>query len=480
MPNVVDLASIANETFDLVIIGSGFGSSFYLHQILEQKASSRILVLEWGKHRTHDWQIEQDRHGDVRPGETFTSRSDKPWNFTIGLGGGTNCWFAQTPRFHPNDFTLKSACGVAVDWPISYDELEPDYLAAETIMSVSGDPRMAGMFPRSAPFPQPPHRLTAPDRMMAEAQPDRHFAMPTARARVATDTRSACCASFRCSLCPVDAKFTLNNGLIGIYSDPAVRLALDARVVRLDADNSTVRSAVIEMGGKEVRVRGDRFVLGANAIHSPAILHRSGMAGGLTGVGLHESYGCHVEALLDGVDNFDGSTITTGLNYGLYDGPHRSNMGAALVYFDNRWTHGLRAIPKRWRQTLPLMIVTEELSEDRNTVTVDANGTPVVTYAGPSEYAVLGQKRALDKLPELLAPLPVEKIVFKSQRPTESHLQGTLRMGRDPRTSVIDAGQVHHRWRNLTVVGTSVFPTCSAANPSLTAAALSLRAARLA
>lgn len=480
MPNFVDPASIANQAYDLVIVGSGFGSSFYLRRILERKASARILVLEWGKHRPHEWQIEQDRHSDIDPETTYASDSDKPWNFTIGLGGGTNCWFAQTPRFHPADFALRSRYGVGADWPVQYDELEPHYVAAERIMSISGDPRMATMFPRSAPFPQPPHRMTAPDRLMAAAQPGSHFAMPTARARVATEGRSQCCASFRCTLCPVDAKFTLNNGLIDIFDDPAVTLALDAKVLRFEGAGNAVRSAVVEVGGKEIRVTGDRFVLGANAIHSPAILQRSDMADALTGAGLHESYGCHVEVMLDGLDNFDGSTITTGLNYGLYDGDHRRDSGAALVYFDNRWTHGLRAAPKRWRQTLPLMIVTEELVEDRNKVTVDAGGVPIVTFAGVSDYAKRGQQRAIDALPKLLAPLPVEDIVFRSQRPTESHLQGTLRMGADPRTSVVDAGMVHHRWRNLTVVGTSVFPTCSAANPSLTAAALSLRAASLA
>lgn len=480
MPNLVDPAGLAGQAFDLVVIGSGFGSSFYLQRLLERGGSARVLVLEWGKHRPHDWQIEQKRHSDIHPAGTYTSTSDKPWNFTIGLGGGTNCWYAQTPRFHPADFELRSRYGVGADWPLRYDELEPHYVAAETIMSVSGDPRMASMFPRSAPYPQPPHRMTSPDRLMAKAQPGHHFAMPTARARVSTPQRSACCASFRCSLCPVDAKFTLNNGLMDLYSNEAVQLALDAKVVRLEGSGGAVRSAIVEVGGKEVRVSGDRFVLGANAIHSPAILQRSGMGGGLTGVGLHESYGCHVEVLLDGLDNFDGSTITTGLNFGLYDGDHRSKTGAALVYFENRWKHGLRAIPGRWRQTLPLMIVTEELPEDRNTVTIDEGGAPVVTYAGPSDYAVLGQRRAFDKLPELLKPLPVEDIIFRSQRATESHLQGTLRMGTDPRTSVIDGKQVHHRWRNLTVVGTSVFPTCSAANPSLTAAALSLRAADLA
>jgi choline dehydrogenase-like flavoprotein len=480
MPDPVDPSSLADQSFDLIIVGSGFGSAFYLSRILERKASARILVLEWGKHHPHDWQIGQDRHSDIDHRSTYATDSSKPWNFTVALGGGTNCWFAQTPRFHPADFALRSRYGVGADWPIRYDDLEPFYVDAERIMSVSGDPNMASMFPRSAPFPQPPHRMTAPDRLMAAAQPGQHFAMPTARARVATAGRSQCCASFRCTLCPVDAKFTLNNGLLHIFSDEAVTLALDAQVLRFEGAGNTVSSAVIDVAGKEVRVRGDRFVLGANAIHSPAILQRSDMATPLTGAGLHESSGCNVEVLLDGLDNFDGSTITTGLNFGLYDGEHRREAGAALVYFDNRWTHGLRPEPGRWRETLPLMIVVEEAVEDHNRVTTDRNGVVIVEYKGVSEYAKKGQKRAIDALPDLLRPLPVESIHYRSERRTESHLQGTLRMGTDPRTSVIDAAQVHHRWRNLTVVGSSVFPTCSAANPSLTVAALSLRAASLA
>lgn len=480
MPNLADPAALSGDHFDLVVIGSGFGSSFYLHRMLARGAAKRILVIEWGKHHPYDWQIEHDRNTEVDPGTTYRSASAKPWNFTIGLGGGTNCWFAQTPRFHPNDFKLRSTYGVGADWPISYDELEPYYAAAETIMSISGDERMAAVLPRSTPFPQPPHRMTAPDRLMAAAQPRQHFTMPTARARVATPQRAACCASLRCMLCPANAKFTLNNGLIDLFDHPAVSLALESQVVRLETTGSAVQSAVVRSGNREFRISADRFVLGANAIHSPAILLRSDMSHGPTGLGLHESYGCHVEALLEGLDNFDGSTITTGLNYGLYDGPHRRDAGAALVYFDNRWKHGLRAIPGRWRQTLPLMLVTEDLLEDANAVSVDGGGMPIVSYKGPADYALRGQQRALEKLPELLGPLPVEEIVFHSQRPTESHLQGTLRMGQDARTSVVDPAMVHHRWRNLTVVGTSVFPTCSAANPSLTAAALSLRAADLA
>lgn len=480
MVRSVNIAELAGAAYDVVIIGSGFGSSFYLHQLLERDPSARILVLEWGQHRSHDQQIAENRNTDIDPQDTFRTAADKVWDFTIGLGGGTNCWYAQTPRFHPSDFRLRSLYGVGQDWPVDYAELEPFYAKAEAIMAISGDPRMAAVLPRSTPFPQPPHRMSAPDRLMAEAQPDRHFAMPTARARLATDQRSACCASFRCRLCPVDAKFTLNNGLLHLYEHPSVDLALGAKVTRLETRGNVVVGAVVESGGREVRVAGDRFVLGANAIHSPAILHRSGMADAMTGAGLNESYGCNVEVLLDGLDNFDGSTITTGLNYGLYDGDHRKEAGAALAYFDNRWTHGLRTEPGRLRQTLPVMIVVEEAVENASRVAVDAAGNVVVSYPGTSAYARRGQERALAKLPELLAPLPVEDIVWRSQRPTESHLQGTLRMGSDPAHSVVDAGLVHHRYRNLTVVGTATFPTCGIANPSLTAAALSLRAASLA
>ncbi|AZB57574.1 GMC family oxidoreductase [Cereibacter sphaeroides] len=480
--NLMNLAppeSVAGEHFDVIIVGSGFGSSFFLHRLLRQPGR-RVLVLEWGRHSTHDWQLEEGRNSPVTDSDTYATNSEKPWNFTIGFGGGTNCWFAQTPRLHPADFRLGSDHGVAQDWPVSYDDLEPYWCEAEEIMAVSGDPDMAQVMPRSRPFPQPPHVMPDPDRLMKAARPDSHFVMPTARARIATETRAACCASLRCQICPADAKFTANNSLVPLYETPGVTLCLETEVRRFEAAGSSISAAVIRgPDGREHKVTGDLFVLGANAIHSPAILLRSDLGGGLTGVGLHESYGWSMEAWLDGVDNFGGSTITTGLDFGLYDGPHRKDRGAALVYFENRWSHGMRLGAERMRQTLPLVIVTEDLPEDRNRVTLDGEGRAFIDYHGPSDYALRGMERAKAALPELLAPLPVEKILDHGIRETESHLQGTLRMGSDPASSVVDAGLVHHRLRNLVVVGTSTFPTCSAANPSLTAAALSLRAADL-
>ncbi|HCL76618.1 MAG TPA: 2-keto-gluconate dehydrogenase, partial [Pseudomonas sp.] len=227
-------------------------------------------------------------------------------------------------------------------------------------------------------------------------------------------------------------------------------------------------------------VRGDLFVLGANAIQSPAILLRSGIDDGETGMGLHEQVGANVEVYLDGLGNFDGSTITTGLNYSLYDGDFRKEHSACLVYFENRWPYGLRPERGRWNETLPLMVVGEDLPNIENRVIVDPEtGDAIIDYRGEADYGMKGVRFGLDNLEKLLAPLPVESIHFREWRLTESHVQGTLRMGQADDGSVVDGQMLHHRMRNLVVVGTSTYPSCSPANPSLTAAALSLRAADL-
>lgn len=471
---------MAPERFDVVVVGSGFGSLFFVEGYLSKRPAARILMLERGTFASHAWQLEHGRNSALAHTSTFrTDAANKVWNFTIGVGGGTNCWYGQTPRFHPSDFKMRSRYGVAQDWPLDYDELEPHYLAAEIKMSVAGSAEMAAILPRSAPFPQPPHQPTAVDAIMRKAQPEFHFPIATARASVATEGRPPCCASARCNLCPVNAKFTFENGFANLRELPNVEIRTDCEVTHFDHAGGVARAAVYRQGGKEHRVTGELFVLGANAIHSPAILLRSGIDHPLTGVGIHEQFGYSLDVQLDGLDSLDGGTITTALNYSLYDGPFREHYGGALIYFENRWPHGLRKEYGRWRQLAPLVVVVEDLPQDSNRVVLDSDGMPKVLHADVSEYARRGVRESLKNIEKVLQPLPVERIEFKGMRETESHIQGSLRMGNDRATSVVDASQVHHDVRNLVVVGSSVFPSGPNANPSLSVAALSLRSAAL-
>jgi choline dehydrogenase-like flavoprotein len=57
------------------------------------------------------------------------------------------------------------------------------------------------------------------------------------------------------------------------------------------------------------------------------------------------------------------------------------------------------------------------------------------------------------------------------------HVAGTYRMGSDPKTSVVNSDQRSWDHDNLFLVGSGVFPTIATGNPTLTIAALSLRAA---
>ncbi len=464
-------------SYDLVVVGSGFGSLFFTYKALLLNPKLRVLMLERGPLRTYEEQIAAGRNSDIEAESTFTNLSNKVWNFTIGFGGGTNCWFGQAPRMHPTDFMTKTLYGKGEDWPFTYDDLEKYYCEAEDIIQVAGPDDLVSLFPRSKPYPQPPHRLSTIDEMMKRAQPESHFAAPAGRATVATKTRNPCCATNRCWLCPVNAKFTAFNGFPELLDNPALSIVTEARVTRLHVENNTVRRAYFSTSEGEREVRGELFVMGANAIHAPVILLRSGLDTPLTGVGLDEAVSLDFEVLLDGVDNFDGGTITTGTNFALCFGDFRKDHGGAMIYFHNYWREGLRREYGRWRQTLSLVAVIEDLPSNESRITVGRDDVPWVRFAGFSDYALGAVEFVRAKLPDVLSPLPVEAIIDRGLTPTHAHLQSTLRLGRTIEDLVVDSSQIHHKARNLVVVGTSVVPTCPAAAPSLLAAALSLRAA---
>ncbi len=467
---------MALESYDLVLVGTGFASSFFLQGYLKRAAANaRVLVLERGPRRSHAWQL---ANRDQMPGlaeSTFTNRSEKPWLHSPIFGGGSNCWWGCTPRLLPNDFRLRSAYGVGADWPVQYDELETFYQEAEEVMAVSGPTESP--FPRSRPYSQPAHRLSDPDRLLQKAYEGRFFAMPSARARSPTAHRPPCCATGVCNLCPVDAKFTVLNELGHLYSDPRVNLLQDATVERVEHAAGLASAVEFRHEGMVKQARGERIALGANALFNPHVLLRSGLAHPRLGSGLHEQVSASVTVDLGGVDNFQGSTSLTGHGYMLYDGPHRAQHAACLMETSNQ--PKLRGERARWRQRMEIKFLFEDLPSEGNRVTAEDPhpDRPTVRWQGHSDYAQRGMDALEAALEGLLAPLPVERVVSRVAHPTEGHILGTTVMGNDPRESIVDRNLVHHRLRNLLVLGGSTFPTSSPANPTLTIAALSLWAA---
>jgi choline dehydrogenase-like flavoprotein len=475
------------ESFDLIVVGTGFAGSFFLHRYLQRFGEGRrILVLERGTRKSHAWRIQSGRQADLDSKATFVNDTPKKhWQFQVTFGGSSNCWWACTPRFMPSDFRTRSEYGVALDWPLSYDDLEESYCDAEDILAVSG-PEITP-YPRSRPYPLPPHYMTDPEKVLQKAFGSQFISMPSARWSMhpRSPARAQCRALGRCTFCPIDAKFTIENSLSHLYETPGVDLRLQRRALSVDVESSVARGVtyIDETTGKVHTAQADLVVLGANAIFNPFLLLQSGIERPLLGRRLGEQTSTHVQVNLKGIESYQGSTSLTGHGYMLHDGEHRSDSAGVLLETSN--VPRFRVEQNRWREVMFIKCIVETLPDENNLVGVrkEAGGDDLIDAVPFTRYGSIGAytERAFDRLPgdleRVLTPLPVEDIQIIGRSVTEAHIAGSTVMGNDPETSVLDRNLAVHGIPNLLVLGSSAFVTCPPANPTLTLSALALWAA---
>lgn len=139
---------------------------------------------------------------------------------------------------------------------------------------------------------------------------------------------------------------------------------------------------------------------------------------------------------------------------------------------------------------LSLSMVGEDAPQLTNRVDLDPSvrdvfGRPVarVTYRNHAfELAV--RRFYVPHMRRVLENAGLERIftqpcdAFFGDPPLSRHLMGTLRMGTDPATSVVDAGGRFHGVENLWACDGSVFPTSSGFNPTMTIIAVAAKIAR--
>lgn len=485
---------------DLAVVGAGVAGLLVARAALA--AGRRVVVLERGGLVSH---AEQLRTGSYRadvPGaepniETAPGSLRYPWDFVYGVGGSLLHWPGATPRFNENDFRMRSQYGVMRDWPLSLDELEPWYLRAERALGVAGAPRDPGG------TDLPPHPFSPLDRTIAPLLAP-YRPLPQARPTRAIGDRPACCASARCELCPVDARFSPLNGLRDVLDHAGLTLMTEsvAARIRLARDGRTARALECRNARNErFDVRAARFVLAAGGFENPGLLLRSEIARPDTGRFLYDHQHWTLLARVrrpTGVGR--GSSLATGLSHAFADGPFRRRRSAALMSAYNPGismtetlvdelasgrsgrTARRRAI-EEWRHTIPLDILFEDVPLAQRRVTLatsrDSFGLPrlAVAYASPTRYESTAVRAVADEVERRLAPLGVVSVKL-AKGPAGGHSLGTCRMGEGDE-GVVDRDLRHLDVRNLFVVGGSAFPTYSAAHPTLTLCALAIRLGEL-
>ena len=137
---------MANEKVDVVIVGAGASGSVYAAALA--KAGKKVVLLDNGP----DWQLQDLISSEfwgrrIRPaGAPVLLDGKNPFGYAgqagWGVGGAALHYFANFPRFLPNDYKIKSEHGRAHDWPISYQDVAPFYDKVAAEIGVAG--RQAG------------------------------------------------------------------------------------------------------------------------------------------------------------------------------------------------------------------------------------------------------------------------------------------------------------------------------------------------
>ncbi len=228
-------------------------------------------------------------------------------NVPVGPGGGTSQWDAKTPRFWDIDFSKASSLGPVegadiIDWPFTYEEIEPYYEVAEQLLGVAGDIEAihatpAGIHaPHRRPLPMPPGVPMFASLRLADGATAvglRPIPFPEAVNSTAFDGRPACISCGHCSGfgCPVQDRGGGLQPLRRALRTGRAELRDRAMVTRIDHDGSRATSITwVDDQGREHTEGADFVVVGGNPIESVRLVLRSEVPDPNDLVGRHLMY----------------------------------------------------------------------------------------------------------------------------------------------------------------------------------------------
>jgi choline dehydrogenase-like flavoprotein len=512
-----------DKHYDVIIIGTGAGGGTLAYALAS--TGKNILILERGDYVRREKANWDSRSVNVeakyQTKEEWRDKNDNPLHphTNYYVGGNTKFYGAALFRFRREDFgEIRHFGGISPLWPISYDDLEPYYLQAERIYHVHGERGEDPTEPfASGPYPHPP--ISHEPRIQAlsddfERLGLRPFHTPLGLQINEQNPPASKC--IRCDTCDgypclVDAKSDAQVLCI----DPALRfpnvtLQTNTYVERLETSPSgrEVSHVIAKQNGATITYSADLVVVSCGAINSAALLLRSasdkhprGLANSSDVVGRH--YMGHVNSVMLALSKCPNPTLyqkTLAVN-DFYFGSKEWNYPMGHFSFVAKLdgvalSAGAPAIAPGWtldlmaKHSLSFWLTSEDLPDPNNRVTVDRDGRIVLQYTPNNEEA---HRRLIAELKDLMQQqtkcdihghschqgLFARNLFIGERIPLAgvAHQNGTIRFGRDPKTSALNVHCQAHDVDNLFVVDGSFFPSSAAVNPALTIMANALRVA---
>ena len=450
----------------------------------------------------------------------------KPFDWIRGyqVGGKSLLWARWTQRWSDLDFEANAKDGVGVDWPIRYKDIAPWYSYVEKFVGISGNRDGIPHLP-DGEF-QPPMEMTCVEKhfknVVESSYPNRHVIISrTANLTKGLNGRGPCQFRDRCSRgCPFAGYFSsVSASLPAANATGNMSLQPFSVVHSIIYDPDKKRATgvrVIDANTKEMTEYYAKIVfVNAGTINSTLILLNSTSTAFPNGFGnsndvlgrylMDHNYRVHMGGQHDGFqDQYHYGKRPTGIyiarfrnvcndvqkdflrGYAIAAGGFRrsgnnqnASIGAGLkeeLSEAGPWDMWMTGMGEH----LPYYENKISLSKDKK----DAWGMPLVEI--DCEY----KRNELSMIKDMIASGSemLEKAGFKNIYAVDGesapglgiHEMGTARMGKDPKTSVLNAYNQVWDAKNVFVTDGSCMASNACQNPSITYMALTARAANYA
>jgi len=451
----------------------------------------------------------------------------RPFNWYRGyhVGGRSLMWARHVFRFSDLDFEANLKEGVGIDWPIRYADIAPWYDHVEKFIGASGENPALPQLPKQ--ILQPPFEMTALEkhvkREFAKAYTDRHFICSSiAVLSRELNGRGPCQGRNQCARgCPYSAYFSSNGvTLPAAAATGKLTLQPDSVVHSLIYDESKNRVTGVRVADVNTLKTTEYFAkvvfLCASTLNTTAILLNT--RGKRFPNGLGNDSGELGHNLMDHHNGGGATASFTGLLDRYYRGRRSTSMyiprfrnvatreekfkrGYGYEFYSGRdnWTRGVGSAdfgadfkneitrPGTWSiytegygETLPYHDNRIWLSHDK----LDRWGIPAlnISMTYRDNERAMAQQMMQDAV-EMLTAAKLEDVKGFNNPVTPGsviHEMGTARMGRDPKTSVLNSHNQVHAVPNVFVTDGSFMVSSPTQNPSLTYMALTARAAEYA
>lgn len=487
--------------------------------------------------RTNYTMTEYTQHFFVRDDENpYVEENRFDWIRGYHVGGRSLTWGRQSYRHSPIDFEANAREGIGVDWPIRYEDLAPWYEHVERFIGVSGQAEGLPHLPDG--HYQPPMEMNCVEKAFksgSEARfPERrvtigrtaHLTDPTeeqlALGRTKCQYRNMCIRG-----CPFGGYYSSNSGgLVAAERTGNLVIRPNSIVTELIYDDKAGRASGVRVldatTKQDEEFYADVVFLCASAFNSAWIMLNStssrfpnGFGNGSDQLGRNVmDHHLGVGASGEAPDEFADMYYSGRRPNGIYI-PRFRNLGDAATKRNDYlrgfgyqggasrpgWDRDLgnrakgakgfgaarkAALSQPGPWVMGLGGFGEILPYQDNRITLnhevkDQFGLPTLSMNVTIRENELAMRRDM----QTAAAEMLEAAGFKNVQGRDGgyapglgiHEMGTARMGRDPKTSVLNAHNQVHECKNVYVTDGAAMTSASCVNPSLTYMALTARAA---